>query len=295
MTDHPLVSVVIPTYRRKKELARAVESVEKQSYRNIEIIVVSDAPEDEIQEKIAKNSIVTTIQHTENRGGAAARNTGLEKAEGEYIAFLDDDDFFHREKIEKQVEKMEGAEEECLCCFTWHCFYSSEKKLSEDEQELVTDNTGEMLYRLLRGFGIRIGGCSSLFLKRKTLEEINGYDERFPRHQDWELLVRIIENGSIEVVEEHLFSKVGYTQPEAENLERAKQLYLEKFSEKIKSLPKDKERRVYRDNYSKLSKAFFQEDRNLRGFLWFLKSLKYTENLSAVSYSEWPPSIDNRA
>ena len=294
MTDHPLVSVVIPTYRRNRELVRAVESAENQSYGNVEIIVVNDAPDHEILEKISEKSRFTVVHHRENKGGAAARNTGLEKAQGEYIAFLDDDDFFHREKIEKQVRKMEEAEEDCSCCFTWHYFYSSRKELSEDEKEVVAEDTEDMLYRLLRGFSIRIGGCSSLLVKKKALEEINGFDERFPRHQDWELLVRLLENGSIEVVDEPLFSKIGYTEPGADKLEKAKQLYLEKFSEKIKFLSEDQESRVYRDNYSELSETFFQEGRNLKGILWFLKALKYTENLSAISYSEWPPRIDNR-
>jgi glycosyltransferase involved in cell wall biosynthesis len=295
MTDHPLVSVVIPTYRRNKELAKAVESAENQSYGNIEIIVVNDAPDDEIPEKISEKSIVTIVQHEENKCGAAARNTGLEEAKGEYIAFLDDDDFFDREKIEKQVRKMEATDEDCFGCFTWHFFYSSREELAGDEKEVIAEDTEDMVYRLLRGFDIRIGGCTSLLLKKKALEEINGFDKRFPRHQDWELLLRVVEKGEMEVVDEPLFSKIGYTEPRADKLEKAKRLYLKKFSEKIKSLPKDKERRIYRDNYSKLSEAFFREDRNLKGILWFLKALKYTENLSAISYSEWPPRIDNRA
>jgi hypothetical protein len=70
---------------------------------------------------------------------------------------------------------------------------------------------------------------------------------------------------------------------------------MKKFNEKIDSLPEDKKKRVYRDNYSKISESFFQEGRNMKGILWFLKALKHTENLSVISYSEWPPRIDNRA
>ena len=295
MTDHPLVSVIIPTYRRNRQLVRAVESVQNQSYRNLEIIVVNDAPGNELPEKIIQNSEIKTISHDENNGGAAARNTGLDMAKGKYVAFLDDDDLFNTEKIEKQVRKMEKSSEDCFGCFTWHCFYSSEEDLKDGNGEVIEEDTDQILYRILRGFNIRVGGCSSLLIEREAVEEVGRFDERFPRHQDWELMVRLLEYGSIEVVEEPLFSKIGYEEPGAEKISEAKKLYMKKFNEKIDSLPEDKKNRVYRDNYSKISESFFQEGRNLKGILWFIRVLKYTENLSTVSYHLWPPKIDNRA
>lgn len=240
MTDEPQVSVITPTYRRNRQLVRAVESVLNQSYSNIELIVVNDAPGNELPEEIFQNPEIKTISHDENKGGLAARITGLDRAEGKYVAFLDDDDLFHAEKIEKQVRKMEKSSEDCFGCFTWHIFYSSEEDLKDGNGEVVEENTDQILYRILRGFNIRVGGCSSLLIEREAVEEVGGFDERFPRHQDWELMVRILDYGSIEVVEEPIFSKIGYEEPGAEKITEAKKLYMKKFNEKIDSLPEDK-------------------------------------------------------
>ena len=233
MTDEPQVSVIIPTYRRNRQLVRAVESVQNQSYRNLEIIVVNDAPGNELPEKIIQNSEIKTISHDENNGGAAARNTGLDMAKGKYVAFLDDDDLFNTEKIEKQVRKMEKSSEDCFGCFTWHIFYSSEEDLKDGNGEVIEEDTDQILYRILRGFNIRVGGCSSLLIEREAVEEVGGFDERFPRHQDWELMVRLLEYGSIEVVEEPLFSKIGYKEPEAKKISEAKKLYIKNSMRKL--------------------------------------------------------------
>ena len=105
-----LVSVIIPTHKRFEELFRAIDSVIKQTYSNIEIIVVDDNSQDKglrnrIKEKIKKYSEnIQYIENETNLGGAKSRNVGIEKARGEYISFLDDDDEYYPEKIEKQYK-----------------------------------------------------------------------------------------------------------------------------------------------------------------------------------------------
>lgn len=105
-----LVSVVIPTHKRFEELFRAIDSVLKQTYSNIEIIVVDDNSQDKelrerIKEKIKKYSEnIQYIENETNLGGAKSRNVGIEKAKGKYISFLDDDDEYYPEKIEKQYK-----------------------------------------------------------------------------------------------------------------------------------------------------------------------------------------------
>lgn len=103
-----LVSVVIPTYYRNKWLKRAINSVNEQTYENIEIIVVDDSGEEHAKELI-KGYNVRYISHTENRGGNPARNTGIQAARGDYIQFLDDDDILYPKKVEKQVSLLEST------------------------------------------------------------------------------------------------------------------------------------------------------------------------------------------
>ena len=106
-----LVSVVIPTYKRSEMLQRAIESVLGQTYENIECIVVNDNnPGDDFSQilygtidKFKDDKRFHFLEQKIHKNGAAARNVGIRYAHGEYIAFLDDDDFWDIEKIEEQV------------------------------------------------------------------------------------------------------------------------------------------------------------------------------------------------
>lgn len=108
MSSDPLVSVVVPSYYRNDLLRSALDSVEDQTYSNIETIVVDDSGE-AFAESTAAEYDVTYIAHEENKGSQGARNTALQEASGDYIQLLDDDDALHPEKIEKQIELLESS------------------------------------------------------------------------------------------------------------------------------------------------------------------------------------------
>src|SRR6056297_1237246 len=101
----PKISVVIPTYNRAKFITTAINSVLDQTYRDFEIIVVDDGSTDQTQEKLESyGGRITNHSYTPNRGVSYARNRGIELARGEYIAFLDSDDYWKPEKLQKQFE-----------------------------------------------------------------------------------------------------------------------------------------------------------------------------------------------
>jgi glycosyltransferase involved in cell wall biosynthesis len=121
----PLVSVVIPTYNRDRHTIEAVESVLAQTYTNLEVIVVDDGSTDGspqvIQQYIAQREYGSwQIQFVSqrNQGASVARNTGIAKARGEYIAFLDSDDIWLPEKLEWQMNAIEQFKGECGACVT---------------------------------------------------------------------------------------------------------------------------------------------------------------------------------
>ncbi len=101
--DQPLVSVIIPTFNRDTFLRQAIESVTKQTYHNIEICVVDDGSEENYAEAICADYDNCQYFYKENGGLSSARNYGIQKARGDFIAFLDDDDFWKADKIEKQL------------------------------------------------------------------------------------------------------------------------------------------------------------------------------------------------
>ena len=128
-SSSPLVSVIIPTYGRSAYLPRCVCSVLEQSYSAVEIFVVDDNNPDtearreteKAMEQFADNPKVHYLRHDKNRNGSAARNTGLRAASGKYVAFLDDDDMFVREKIEKCVARMESLDDSYGMCYSRYC------------------------------------------------------------------------------------------------------------------------------------------------------------------------------
>lgn len=108
-----VVSVIVATYRREQSLLDALESITKQTYKNIEIIVVDDNADEvwnkkveKIIKKIIKTHSVIYIKNKVNKGSAETRNIGVRRANGEYITFLDDDDIYLPNKIKNQVKHM---------------------------------------------------------------------------------------------------------------------------------------------------------------------------------------------
>ena len=115
--NKPTVSVIIPSYNRYEYLARAIESVHNQTYKDIEIIVINDgSTQKEYKELTSLSSNATIINLANNQkaihgfGPGNIRNFGLEKSNGKYIAFLDDDDYWLENKIEIQIDLLESSE-----------------------------------------------------------------------------------------------------------------------------------------------------------------------------------------
>src|SRR6266566_844385 len=101
-----LITVIIPTYRRAALVPNAIHSAQRQTYRNIEILVVDDGSPDDTTDVVQNIHDVRLryIRHDVNRGLPAARNTGIRGAAGDYIAFLDDDDEWREDKLERQLK-----------------------------------------------------------------------------------------------------------------------------------------------------------------------------------------------
>ena len=112
--SYPLVTACITTYNRPQLVQRAIQSVLYQNYRAVEIIVVEDGSDSGVADWIQEKGLtqIKYIRHDYNCGLAAARNTGIENANGDYIAFLDDDDEWKPGCVEKRIDILSNLSKE---------------------------------------------------------------------------------------------------------------------------------------------------------------------------------------
>ena len=202
-----LVSVIIPTYSRPEFICRAIDSVLEQTYPNIEIIVVDDngrgtdnqlLTQQTLYRYISQNKI-SYIVHDYNKNGSAARNTGLKASQGVYVNFLDDDDILFPQKIEHQVSVLKKTSDDVGAAYCNYELWS--KGRNGKIRKNVTKNYLEG--RFLREY--LLGNCSfntsSILFKKKAVLFIDGFDESFKRHQDYELMVRFFRHFEIVLTE----------------------------------------------------------------------------------------------
>jgi len=194
-----LVTVIIPTYKRTVEyLSRAVESVLVQTYDNIEVILVDDSPStyqhrNEIKAYIdsLQSKNVRYFQNEVNMGGSLSRNIGIEEAQGQYITFLDDDDEYMPQKIEKQIAYMQEYDYDLT--FSNMIMYNSDGYVVDfrDYSDVpITDNTKLLKYHLMR----HLTGTPTFMFKAEKLRGIGGFEDA-KMGQEFYLMLKSIENG----------------------------------------------------------------------------------------------------
>jgi glycosyltransferase involved in cell wall biosynthesis len=238
------VSVIIPTYTRADVLPRAVDTALEQTLSDVEVVVVDDASTDDTAAVMDSydDPRVTFLQHEENRGASAARNKGIEAAEGDYIALLDSDDEWAPEKLERQVETLEARSDEWVAAYCGTTVVTDEsasplvQRLTdllgrqgssdrvEGGEELVKD---VLLQRLHTSAG------STLLVEADVVDRIDGFDESFDRYQDTEFLIRVLKQGKLAYVDEPLLRRYPSGGPSAEAVRRANRHLLKTFADDV--------------------------------------------------------------
>lgn len=181
----PLVSVVIPTRNRKELLRRALDSVFAQTYTRLQVIVVDDASTDGTAAMLAAlgDNRLLCLRHSQSRGGAAARNTGIQTTTGAVIGFLDDDDEWEANKVFEQLKVLRG-------CSAVICASNISGDLSRFEGKRTIDLAD------LRAGKFTAGGTGVLMLAAEVAKQTL-FDESLPRYQDWDLFIRVAQQCQI--------------------------------------------------------------------------------------------------
>lgn len=186
-----LVTAIITTHNRLNLLKRAIDSVYAQTYKNIELIVVDDASTDSTLDYCRQFPLqYIYIPKEESRGGNYARNQGIRAAKGEYVAFLDDDDYWLPEKIGKQVALIESKD-----CELVHCGRRLEivKGDKIEYRDLLPNplHYGDMHKKIL--LTICTTTTTNILAKRKALFDVGLFDENLRFWQEYELTIRLAQ------------------------------------------------------------------------------------------------------
>lgn len=193
-------SVILPTYNRADYLSRSMESVLTQTYEDFELIVVDDASTDDTESvlKSIEDTRLTYLRHEQNQGAAAARNTGIERANGEYIAFQDSDDVWRPGKLEQQIEAMK-SDRSPVATYVGTLNHVANQPVYEPLESLWK-REGDLFGLQLFGSHLTIHGV----VRREVVESIGGFDEDLPALEDWAFWVEVAREGPIALVDEPL-------------------------------------------------------------------------------------------
>ena len=204
----PLVSVIMPTYRREGTLRRAIKSVLDQTYKNLELIVVNDNGDDGWFTPVVRDVVgsfskidgrVRLLEPSVHKNGAFARNRGVKASSGELLAFLDDDDWWEPEKIARQVEAFASLSDE------WGVVSCRVKRYRGDELiSVLPKHPDGHVYKDIMLI-VSDFATGTLMVRRSLFDEVGGFDENLVRHQDLQLLIELTYRKKLMQLDEPLY------------------------------------------------------------------------------------------
>lgn len=238
VTNKALVSIVITTYKRKVEvISKSIQSVLGQTYRALELIIVDDSPADYQERESVKKYCeglndprVRYVQQAKNMGACVARNTGLEMANGQLIAFLDDDDEYLPERIEKMVPYFK--ENVVLVYSNARIINYKKKDFSTTYFDTGRQYQGNVYSKIMENNFV--GSTSVAMLKTEKLRQVGGFDPEMPAFQDWDVWIRMSKEGDFAYTEEPLVNYYIYEGERITNNTAKRLAALHRLNEKNK-------------------------------------------------------------
>jgi glycosyltransferase involved in cell wall biosynthesis len=195
------VSVVIPAYNAAWCVGRAIDSVLAQTFRDVELIVVNDGSTDGTAGVLARYASQIRIVTKPNGGLSSARNAGIHAATGEYVAFLDADDWWLPHKLERQVAWMDAHRETVFCSGTVRVVNARAEATGEWRCAACTGSTLEAIFSRN---GYVAGSGSAVLARRDALVAAGGFDERLRSLEDVDMWMRLAARGRYHCLEEPL-------------------------------------------------------------------------------------------
>ncbi|MDP8315492.1 MAG: glycosyltransferase [Candidatus Celaenobacter antarcticus] len=184
------VSVIIPAYNSAKFIREAVESVSNQTHKNLEIIIIDDGSTDDTKQIVQNYNDRIKYFYQKNEGAAAARNLGITKSTGDYIAFLDADDIWEKYKIEKQLSIITRYPEYKFV----YCdvdFVNSNKKTIQNYPRKVEILKGDILLPFINKYFLLL---PTIILDSKCISKIGYFNKNLKVGEDFDFILRLTKN-----------------------------------------------------------------------------------------------------
>lgn len=203
-TKSPFFSVIIPTYNRKTLLKTALESVLDQTFDDFEVVIIDDGSTDNTNKMIERyeDKRIKYI-HQDNHGVAHARNRGIENSEGKFIAFLDSDDKWVRQKLQRACDYIN----ECPAISIFHTeevWYKGGKLLNQKKKHMKP--SGHVYKYALPLCCISI---STAVINKKVFNDVGLFDESLPACEDYDFWLRATHKYEVKLIKEYLTIKDG--------------------------------------------------------------------------------------
>jgi glycosyltransferase involved in cell wall biosynthesis len=222
-TPPDLVSVVMPAFNVGWCVGRAVDSVLSQSLRERELVVVDDGSTDDTYDVLASYGDAIRVIRQPNAGMSAARNAGIRQSQGRLVAFLDADDWWYAEKLQRQVDLMRGHPELGFC--------STAARVVNPEGKLLNvwhcpGQTIDMLQTLFAENAAIAGGCSAVMVRRELLDRVGLFDESLRGFEDPDLWIRLAAVTGYACIDEPLVEILRRDHSVSRNLEHMRKAAL---------------------------------------------------------------------
>jgi len=236
--ENPTVSIIIPTYNREHLLGRALKSILNQTYKDFEVIVVDDGSTDNTEDVIREFSALKIhyIKHIENKGEGAARNTGVKAARGDYVAFLDSDDEYLPEKLEKEMAVFKSESPRLGVVYSDMCEIerNGAKYLWRSPTFMPKDG---LSYRRALEYQIYGIGIGSSVVRRACFDKVGFFDEGLSYYVDLDFFIRLSKEYFFYHIKEPLMNyhvtNDSFRWVTSAHIESA-ELILNKYSDDIK-------------------------------------------------------------
>lgn len=200
----PKITAILPTWNRAEWLEKSIQSVLDQTFGDFELVVVDDASTDSTAEIIERYSgKIRTIVFSENRGVSAARNAAIKNSDSEWIAFLDSDDFWHPDKLQKQIAqtKMRPA---CPLHFTDEIWIRNGVRVNAKKKHQKKEG-----WIFQPSLALCLMAPSTVILRRELFEVHGLFDENLPVCEDYDLWLRLTAQHPVALLDEKLMTRHG--------------------------------------------------------------------------------------